>query len=115
MTTPTAPPGGNAGPGGPRRRRKPPKRAEVVSVSPVTPRLLSVLVTGDELDGFADAAPTSHLKVFLPAAAGRPHLHAAPLRPGHQDPGDPVPAARRRAGVGLGAGRQAGGQARGGR
>jgi NADPH-dependent ferric siderophore reductase len=38
-----------------------------VSVSPVSPRLLSVLVTGDELDGFADAAPTSHLKVFLPA------------------------------------------------
>jgi len=37
-------------------------------VSPVSPRLLSVLVTGDELDGFADAAPTSHLKVFLPAA-----------------------------------------------
>ena len=49
------------------RRRKPPRRAEVVSVSPVSPRLISVLVTGDELDGFADAAPTSHLKVFLPA------------------------------------------------
>ena len=28
---------------------------------------MSVLVTGDDLDGFADAAPTSHLKVFLPA------------------------------------------------
>jgi NADPH-dependent ferric siderophore reductase len=39
-----------------------------VSVSAVTPRLLSVLVTGDELGGFADAAPTAHLKVFLPAA-----------------------------------------------
>ena len=38
-----------------------------MSVSPVSPRLISVLVTGDELDGFADAAPTSHLKVFLPA------------------------------------------------
>jgi NADPH-dependent ferric siderophore reductase len=38
-----------------------------VSVSPVSPRLISVLVTGDELGGFADAAPTSHLKVFLPA------------------------------------------------
>jgi NADPH-dependent ferric siderophore reductase len=69
MTTPAAPdsPGG-AAPGGPRRRRKPPRRAEVVSVSPVSPRLLSVLVTGDDLDGFTDAAPTSHLKVFLPAA-----------------------------------------------
>jgi NADPH-dependent ferric siderophore reductase len=36
-------------------------------VSTIAPRLLSVLVTGDELDGFADAAPTAHLKVFLPA------------------------------------------------
>jgi NADPH-dependent ferric siderophore reductase len=39
----------------------------VVSVSRISPRLVSVLVTGDDLDGFADAAPTSHLKVFLPA------------------------------------------------
>ena len=54
-------------PGGPPRRRKPPRRAEVVSVGPVSPRLISVLVTGDDLDGFADAVPTSHLKVFLPA------------------------------------------------
>jgi NADPH-dependent ferric siderophore reductase len=38
-----------------------------VSVSVIAPRLVSVLVTGDDLDGFADAAPTSHLKVFLPA------------------------------------------------
>ena len=36
-------------------------------MSAITPRLVSVLVTGDDLDGFADAAPTSHLKVFLPA------------------------------------------------
>jgi NADPH-dependent ferric siderophore reductase len=53
-----------------------------VSVSRVSARLLSVLVSADGrdgrdgrdgsdgrdgLDGFADAAPTSHLKVFLPA------------------------------------------------
>jgi NADPH-dependent ferric siderophore reductase len=56
-----------ATPAGPQRRRKPPKRAEVVSVSKIAPRLVSVVVTGDELDGFTDAAPTSHLKVFLPA------------------------------------------------
>jgi NADPH-dependent ferric siderophore reductase len=36
-------------------------------VSAIAPRLVSVFVTGDDLDGFADAAPTSHLKVFLPA------------------------------------------------
>ncbi|HEX3715319.1 MAG TPA: siderophore-interacting protein [Trebonia sp.] len=63
MTTPAAP----AGPGGPRRRRKPPKPVEVVSVSSVTARLVSVLVTGDGLEAFAEAAPTSHIKVFLPA------------------------------------------------
>ena len=63
MTTPASP----ATPAGPRRRRKPPKRVEVVSVSAIAPRLVSVLVAGEDLDGFADAAPTSHLKVFLPA------------------------------------------------
>ena len=36
-------------------------------MSPVSSRLIAVLVTGDDLGGFADAAPTSHLKVFLPA------------------------------------------------
>ena len=36
-------------------------------MSAIAPRLVSVFVTGDDLDGFADAAPTSHLKVFLPA------------------------------------------------
>ena len=58
MTTPAAPGG---------RRRRPPRRAEVVSVSSIAPRLVSVLITGEDLDGFADAAPTSHLKLFLPA------------------------------------------------
>jgi NADPH-dependent ferric siderophore reductase len=38
-----------------------------VSVSTITPRLVAIKVAGDDLDGFADAAPTSHLKVFLPA------------------------------------------------
>jgi NADPH-dependent ferric siderophore reductase len=48
------------------RRRKPPRRVTVTAVSPVAPRLVSVTVSGDDLDGFAEAAPTSHLKVFLP-------------------------------------------------
>ena len=55
----------NVPPSGP-RRRKPPRRTTVTSVSKIAPRLISVLVTGDELDGFAIAAPTSHLKLFLP-------------------------------------------------
>ncbi|HEY5017240.1 MAG TPA: siderophore-interacting protein, partial [Streptosporangiaceae bacterium] len=81
MTTPAP----AATPGGP-RRRKPPRLVEVVSVSPVSPRLISVLVTGDELDGFADAAPTSHLKVFLPAEGDD-----APNLPASGPDGRPVP------------------------
>lgn len=66
MTTPATP--ATPGPEGTApRRRKPPKHVEVVSVSAITPRLVSVLVAGDDLDAFAGAAPTSHLKVFLPA------------------------------------------------
>lgn len=48
------------------RRRPPPQPVEVVSVSPVTPRLVSVLVAGGDLSRFAEAAPASHIKVFLP-------------------------------------------------
>jgi NADPH-dependent ferric siderophore reductase len=40
---------------------------EVVSVSKIAPRRVAVLVRGDALDGFTIPAPTSHVKVFLPA------------------------------------------------
>ena len=63
VTTPSVP----ATPAGPPRRRKPLRRVEVVSVTAIAPRLVAIEVTGDDLDGFADAAPTSHLKVYLPA------------------------------------------------
>jgi NADPH-dependent ferric siderophore reductase len=68
----------------PPRRRKPPRPAEVVSVSKVAPRLVSVLVRGDDLDGFRIDAPTSHVKVFLPAGA-----QDAPALP-EQTPDGPV-------------------------
>jgi NADPH-dependent ferric siderophore reductase len=58
-------------PAAPPRRRKPPRPVEVVSVSKLAPRLVSVLVRGDALDGFRIEAPTSHVKVFLPADAVR--------------------------------------------
>ena len=61
----TESPAQNVRPSGP-RRRKPPRRTTVTSVSTIAPRLISVLVTSDELDGFTGAAPTSHLKLFLP-------------------------------------------------
>lgn len=54
--------------GRPPRRRKPPRPVEVVSVTAIAPRLVSVLVGGDALDGFEIPAPTSHVKVLLPAA-----------------------------------------------
>jgi NADPH-dependent ferric siderophore reductase len=48
-------------------RRRPPQPVEVVSVSQVTARLVSVRVTGGDLSRFGEAPPTSHIKVFLPA------------------------------------------------
>ena len=51
----------------PPRRRKPPRPVEVVSIAKLTPRMVSVLVRGDALDGFRIEAPTGHVKVFLPA------------------------------------------------
>lgn len=48
------------------RRRRPPQLVEVVSVSRIAPRLVSVRVSGGDLSRFAAAPPTSHIKVFLP-------------------------------------------------
>jgi NADPH-dependent ferric siderophore reductase len=48
------------------RRRRPPRLVEVVSVARITPRLVSVRVGGEALEGFRIEAPTSHIKVFLP-------------------------------------------------
>jgi NADPH-dependent ferric siderophore reductase len=48
----------------------------VVAVSRIAPRLVSVSVTGDALDGFAIEAPTAHIKVFLPLPG-----QTAPLLP----------------------------------
>ena len=57
---------GGAGQGG-GRRRLPPALVEVVSTEMIAPRLRSVRVTGSEIGRFAEAAPTAHIKVFLPA------------------------------------------------
>ena len=51
-----------------RRSAPPPTRARRGRVRcQVTPRLVSVRVAGGDLTRFAQAAPTSHIKVFLPA------------------------------------------------
>ncbi|KAA9159072.1 siderophore-interacting protein [Amycolatopsis acidicola] len=53
--------------GGPRRPRRPPEPVEVVRLARITPRLVSVHVGGADLSRFQAAAPTSHIKLFLPA------------------------------------------------
>jgi NADPH-dependent ferric siderophore reductase len=55
------------GDGGGGRRRPPPQPVSVVAVSSLTPRLVSVRVGGGDLSRFDQAAPTSHMKLFLPA------------------------------------------------
>ncbi len=82
MTSPAA-----SSPGASQRRRTPPRRVEVVSVSRLTPRLVSVQVAGDALEGFRIEAPTSHIKVFLPA----PGQELSSPEPGS---GEPQPVVR---------------------
>jgi NADPH-dependent ferric siderophore reductase len=72
--------------------RKPLRRAEVVSVTRLAPRLVSVVITGDDLGVFADAAPTAHLKVFLPVEGQEePYL---PEFAADGEPAGPAPAVR---------------------
>ncbi len=49
------------------RRRPPPQPVEVVRVERITPRLVSVHLSGGDLTRFQEAAPTAHIKLFLPA------------------------------------------------
>jgi len=59
---------------------------EVVSVSKIAPRLVSVRVRGDALEGFRIEAPTAHVKVFLPAAG-----QDAPVLPEQTPDGQVLP------------------------
>jgi len=67
---------GGPGSGGGGRRRLPPQLVEVVAVARLTPRLVSVTVSGGDLSRFGEAAPTSHIEVFLPVPG-----QAAPTLP----------------------------------
>jgi NADPH-dependent ferric siderophore reductase len=84
VTTPSSP--AFAGAGDRPRRRKPPRPVEVVSVSRINPRLVSVWVSGDALEGFQIDAPTAHIKVFLP-----PPGQDAPLLPEFLPEGQVIP------------------------
>ena len=47
-----------------------PRPVTVTATRRLTPRLVSITVTGDDLGAYATAAPTSHLKVFFPGPDG---------------------------------------------
>ncbi|WP_420227651.1 siderophore-interacting protein [Pigmentiphaga litoralis] len=73
---------------------------QVRRVEPVTPRLLRVTLTGDDLEGFTSAAFDDHVKVFFPAAGqSKPDLPQlgpnGPTGPGGPDATDTPPSARR--------------------
>lgn len=55
--------------GGP--RRPPPRPVSVLSVEQLTPRMVSIRFAGESLRTFAEPAPTAHIKLFLPDAAGQ--------------------------------------------
>jgi NADPH-dependent ferric siderophore reductase len=48
----------------PRKRFRP---VAVTAVEPIAPRMIRVSLTGDDLAGFEDMAPTQHLKLLFPA------------------------------------------------
>lgn len=78
-----------------RRRRPPPRRVAVTAVSRLTPRLVSVELGGEALAGFAIEAPTSHIKVFLPAEGQATPVLPAPSADGPVPPdGAPRPVMR---------------------
>jgi len=53
-----------------RRPKPPPRPVEVVAVENVAPRMVSVTFGGEALRGFAQPAPTAHIKVMFPDASG---------------------------------------------
>jgi NADPH-dependent ferric siderophore reductase len=67
---------------------------EVVSVSRINPRLVSVWVSGDALEGFQIDAPTGHIKVFLPQPGQDAPLLPEFLPEGQVIPDDARPAVR---------------------
>lgn len=92
MTTPPSP--ASSGAGDRPKRRKPPRPVEVVSVSRINPRLVSVRVSGDALQGFQVDAPTAHIKVFLPLPGQDAPLLPEFLPEGQTIPEDARPAVR---------------------
>jgi NADPH-dependent ferric siderophore reductase len=64
-------------PQAPRRVRPKPRMAQVNRIERLTPHVVGVTFTGDELDGFTTRGPAEHLKVFFPAPGeDRPALPA---------------------------------------
>jgi len=52
----------------PRRVRPRPRQAEVDRVERLTPHMIRVVLTGEELEGITSRGPAEHLKIFLPSS-----------------------------------------------
>ena len=55
----------------PRRVRAKPRLAEVVRADRLTPRMVRVVLGGEELEGFTTRGPAEHLKVNFPPSGSR--------------------------------------------
>jgi len=52
----------------PRRVRPRPRQVEVDRVERLTPHMIRVVLTGEELEGITSRGPAEHLKIFLPSS-----------------------------------------------
>lgn len=64
-----------------KKQRPPPKPVTVDSVERVTPGVLRIAFTGAGLDGFAQAKPAAHMKLFFPSGEWPPAGVENPPRP----------------------------------
>lgn len=76
----------------PRKRFRP---VQVTAVASITPRMVRVGLTGDDLAGFGEMAPTQHLKLLFPGPGQEAPSLPAPGPDGLRFPeGEPRPAIR---------------------
>jgi NADPH-dependent ferric siderophore reductase len=50
----------------PRRKKPPPRIAEVVRVSQLTPHMVRVTLGGENMEGFYSKGPAEHVRIYLP-------------------------------------------------
>jgi NADPH-dependent ferric siderophore reductase len=66
----------------PRRKRAPPRMTTVKTIERLTPKLIRMTVTGDDLEGFGPARPGGHIKLLFPTpGSGWNHKDPDAARP----------------------------------